>query len=589
MSIRSVIRNINRYRASHISERNFLLVSSIIVGVSVGLVAVALKKIVHAIQFWLRELFRGHDWQYLYYLLPLIGILITVFYVQKIRKGKIGRGISGIIQSISKRHGNIPPDNMYSHMVTSAVTVGFGGSVGLEAPIVITGSAVGSNIARIFLLSQKERVVLLACGAAAGIAAVFNTPVAGVLFAMEVLLAEFSIPTFIPILIASASGAVISRLLYNEHLFYLLTKEWQIDAIPFYLLLGGLCGLVSVYFMRVYFWTEKKFAASSAILPKAIAGGLTLGLLIFFFPVLYGEGYSTVSALFNADTSKLLDNTFYGEWVTNPYVLLLVVIAIVLFKVVASAITINAGGNGGIFAPTLFTGAVTGFGFAHFFNTTGWKELLTVNFVAAGMAGIISGVVHAPLTAIFLIGEITGGYNLMVPLMIVSSVSFAISKRFEPYSFDIKNLADKGEVFTDNRDTNILNSIDVSKLIQTDFKAISLSNSLEELVQKIQESDEHIFPVLDEKNKLLGLIHLDEIRPIVFSQFKVKYTSVEEIMQQPKEIIFYDETLETIMDKFDASECKVLPVLKNGIFLGFMYKQLILEKYRHRLKSMIIE
>jgi CIC family chloride channel protein len=260
-----------------------------------------------------------------------------------------------------------------------------------------------------------------------------------------------------------------------------------------------------------------------------------------------------------------------------------------LIKVYATSLTLGAGGNGGNFAPSLFVGSYLGFCVAYFFNIIGFAKLPIGNFTLVGMAGILSGLFHAPLTAIFLIAEITGGYNLMVPLMIVSSVSFAISKRFEPYSFDIKNLADKGEVFTDNRDSNILNSIDVAKLIQTDFKPIILQNNLEELVQKIQQSDEHIFPVLDDKSRLLGLIHLDEIRTIVFSQFKVKYTAVEEIMHQPKEIIIYDETLETIMDKFDASECKVLPVLKNGIFLGFMHKQLILEKYRHRLKSMIIE
>ena len=585
MSIRSVIRNINRYRASHISERNFLLVSSIIVGVSVGLVAVALKKTVHAIQFWLRELFRGHDWQYLYYLLPLIGILITVFYVQKIRKGKIGRGISGIIQSISKRHGNIPPDNMYSHMVTSAVTVGFGGSVGLEAPIVITGSAVGSNIARIFLLSQKERVVLLACGAAAGIAAVFNTPVAGVLFAMEVLLAEFSIPTFIPILIASASGAVISRLLYNEHLFYLLTKEWQIDAIPFYLLLGGLCGLVSVYFMRVYFWTEKKLAASSSILPKAIAGGLTLGLLIFFFPVLYGEGYSTVSALFNGDTSKLLDNTFYGEWVTNPYVLLLVVIAIVLFKVVASAITINAGGNGGIFAPTLFTGAVTGFGFAHFFNTTGWKELLTVNFVAAGMAGIISGVVHAPLTAIFLIAEVTGGYTLFVPLMIVAAVSYFISKAFEPYSIYTEKLAQKGFKI-DDRELVLLNNIRPESIVEKDFIALRKEDRFRKLSDAFLVTDQTVFPVLNEDKRLVGLVYIDDVKSILLKEDVFDKIVITDIMVKPQYTISIKDDIQKIMRLFDLSGLWVIPVVQtDGLFIGFADKRKLLGLLRETLNT----
>ena len=585
MSIRSVIRNINRYRASHISERNFLLVSSIIVGVSVGLVAVALKKTVHAIQFWLRELFRGHDWQYLYYLLPLIGILITVFYVQKIRKGKIGRGISGIIQSISKRHGNIPPDNMYSHMVTSAVTVGFGGSVGLEAPIVITGSAVGSNIARIFLLSQKERVVLLACGAAAGIAAVFNTPVAGVLFAMEVLLAEFSIPTFIPILIASASGAVISRLLYNEHLFYLLTKEWQIDAIPFYLLLGGLCGLVSVYFMRVYFWTEKKFAASSSILPKAIAGGLTLGLLIFFFPVLYGEGYSTVSALFNGDTSKLLDNTFYGEWVTNPYVLLLVVIAIVLFKVVASAITINAGGNGGIFAPTLFTGAVTGFGFAHFFNTTGWKELLTVNFVAAGMAGIISGVVHAPLTAIFLIAEVTGGYTLFVPLMIVAAVSYFISKAFEPYSIYTEKLAQKG-FKVDDRELVLLNNIRPESIVEKGFIALRKEDRFRKLSDAFLITDQTVFPVLNEDKRLVGLVYIDDVKSILLKEDVFDKIVITDIMVKPQYTISIKDDIQKIMRLFDLSGLWVIPVVQtDGLFIGFADKRKLLGLLRETLNT----
>ena len=585
MSIRSVVRNINHYRTAHISDRNFLLVASIIVGVAVGLVAVALKKSVHVLQHFLREGFKGHDWQYLYYLLPLLGILIAVFFVQKIMKGKIGNGISNIIQSISKRHGNISPDNIYSHMVSSAVTVGFGGSVGLEAPIVITGSAVGSNIARIFLLSHKERVVLLACGAAAGIAAVFNTPVAGVLFAMEVLLAEFSIPTFIPVLIASASGAVVSRLLYQEHLFYLLTKEWRTDAIPFYLLLGGLCGLVSVYFMRVYFWTEKKFASATKILPKAIGGGLLLGLLIFLFPVLYGEGYSTIAALFQSDTSKLIDNTFYGEWASNPYVLLLIVIGIVLFKVIASAVTIHAGGNGGIFAPTLFTGAVTGFAFAHFFNTTGWKELLTVNFIAAGMAGILSGVVHAPLTAIFLIAEVTGGYTLFVPLMIVAAVSYFITRAFEPYSIYTEKLAQKGFKI-DDKELVLLNNIKPEAIVERNCIALRPNDTFRKLSDAFLITDQTVFPVLNEERKLIGLVYIDDVKSILLKEDVFDKKLIAEVMVKPQYSISVKDDIQKIMRLFDISGLWYMPVLHtDGSFIGFADKRKLLALLRETLTS----
>ncbi|QNA46149.1 chloride channel protein [Lacibacter sediminis] len=585
MSIRSVVKNINQYRAAHISDRNFLLVASIIVGVAVGLVAVALKKSVHALQYILREGFKGHNWQYLYYLLPLIGILITVFFVQKIRKGKIGNGISNIIQSISKRHGNISPDNMYSHMVSSAVTVGFGGSVGLEAPIVITGSAFGSNIARVFLLSHKERVVLLACGAAAGIAAVFNTPVAGVLFAMEVLLAEFSIPTFIPVLIASASGAVVSRLLYNEHLFYLLTKDWRTDAIPFYLLLGGLCGLVSVYFMRVYFWTEKKIASAKKVLPKAIGGGLLLGFLIFLFPVLYGEGYSTIAALFKSDTSKLLSNTFYKEWVTNPYVLLLIAIGVVLFKVIASAVTIHAGGNGGIFAPTLFTGAVTGFTFAHFFNTTGWKELLTVNFVAAGMAGILSGVVHAPLTAIFLIAEVTGGYTLFVPLMIVAAVSYFITRAFEPYSIYTEKLAQKGFKI-DDKELVLLNNIKPEAVVDRNFIALRPNDAFRKLSDAFLITDQTVFPVLNEERKLIGLVYLDDVKSILLKEEVFDRKLISEVMVKPQYTVSVKDDIQKIMRLFDISGLWCLSVINtDGSFIGFADKRKLLALLRETLTS----
>lgn len=585
MSLRTIIRNINRYRAARISHRNFLFIASIITGVVMGLVAVVLKKSVHAIQHWLQEGFLGYDWQLLFYLLPLIGILITVLYVQRVHKGSLGKGISGIIQSVSRRNGNVSADNTYSHMVSSAVTVGFGGSVGLEAPIVITGSAVGSNIARVFLLGQKERILLLACGAAAGIAAVFNTPVAGVLFAMEVLLAEFSIPTFIPVLIASASGAVISRLMYNEHLFYLITQDWKIDAIPFYLLLGGLCGLVSVYFMRVYYWTEKKFTQTKTVIPKAIGGGLLLGLLIFCFPVLYGEGYSTIASLFSGDTSKLLENAFYKEWVTNPYILLIIIAGVVLFKVIATAVTINAGGNGGIFAPTLFSGAVTGFGFAFFFNTTGLKELQTVNFVAAGMAGILSGVVHAPLTAIFLIAEVTGGYTLFVPLMIVSAASYFITRAFEPYSIYTEKLAQKG-FKVDDRELVLLNNIKPDSIVERSFIALQENDRFRKLSNAFLMSDQTVFPVLNNENKLVGLVYIDDVKSILMREELFDQTLISEVMVKPQYSISVKDDIQKIMRLFDLSGLWYIPVLNaDGSFAGFADKRKLLALLRETLTS----
>jgi CIC family chloride channel protein len=412
------------------------------------------------------------------------------------------------------------------------------------------------------------------------------------LFAIEVILAEISITAFIPIMISAATGALVSTVMLNEDILFSFKKVQFFDYhnLPYYILLGVLSGLVSINYARTFRKIEHYFSRLKLnIINKALFGATILGVLIFLFPSLFGEGYESIKLLADSNPERLVQNTVFERFQESKWILLLFVGATMLIKVYATSLTLGAGGNGGNFAPSLFVGSYLGFCVAYFFNIIGFAKLPIGNFTLVGMAGILSGLFHAPLTAIFLIAEITGGYNLMVPLMIVSSVSFAISKRFEPYSFDIKNLADKGEVFTDNRDSNILNSIDVAKLILTDFKAISVSNNLEVLVEKIQQSDADIFPVLDEKNRLLGLILLDEIRPIVFSQFKVKYTSTDEVMQPPKEIIFYDETLETIMEKFDSSNCKVLPVLKDGVFLGFIYKQLVLEKYRMRLKSMIIE
>lgn len=577
---------------SLLTPRQFIYLSCVLVGISSALAVIILKTFAHWVFKSSQELDDILHLPFSNSTLPIIGIIITVIIIKKVLDGSIEKGTSQIMYAVAKKRGIMPRKQMFAQIITSSFTVGMGGSAGLESPITITGAAFGSNYAQNYRLSYKDRTLLLACGVAAGVGAAFNAPIAGVLFAIEVVLAEISITAFIPIMISAATGALVSTVMLNEDILFSFKKVQFFDYhnLPYYILLGVLSGLVSINYARTFRKIEHYFSRLKLnIINKALFGATILGVLIFLFPSLFGEGYESIKLLADSNQERLVQNTIFERFQESKWILLLFVGATMLIKVYATSLTLGAGGNGGNFAPSLFVGSYLGFCVAYFFNIIGFAKLPIGNFTLVGMAGILSGLFHAPLTAIFLIAEITGGYNLMVPLMIVSSVSFAISKRFEPYSFDIKNLADKGEVFTDNRDSNILNSIDVAKLIQTDFKPIILQNNLEELVQKIQQSDEHIFPVLDDKSRLLGLIHLDEIRPIVFSQFKVKYTAVEEIMQQPKEIIIYDETLETIMDKFDASECKVLPVLKNGIFLGFMHKQLILEKYRHRLKSMIIE
>lgn len=577
---------------SLLTPRQFIYLSCVLVGISSALAVIILKTFAHWVFKSSQKLDDILHLPFSNSTLPIIGIIITVIIIKKVLDGSIEKGTSQIMYAVAKKRGIMPRKQMFAQIITSSFTVGMGGSAGLESPITITGAAFGSNYAQNYRLSYKDRTLLLACGVAAGVGAAFNAPIAGVLFAIEVVLAEISITAFIPIMISAATGALVSTVMLNEDILFSFKKVQFFDYhnLPYYILLGVLSGLVSINYARTFRKIEHYFSRLKLnIINKALFGATILGVLIFVFPSLFGEGYESIKLLADSNPERLVQNTIFERFQESKWILLLFVGATMLIKVYATSLTLGAGGNGGNFAPSLFVGSYLGFCVAYFFNIIGFAKLPIGNFTLVGMAGILSGLFHAPLTAIFLIAEITGGYNLMVPLMIVSSVSFAISKRFEPYSFDIKNLADKGEVFTDNRDSNILNSIDVAKLIQTDFKPIILQNNLEELVQKIQQSDEHIFPVLDDKSRLLGLIHLDEIRTIVFSQFKVKYTAVEEIMHQPKEIIIYDETLETIMDKFDASECKVLPVLKNGIFLGFMHKQLILEKYRHRLKSMIIE
>lgn len=579
------------YLKSFLTPRQFIYLACFLVGVSAAIAVIVLKTFAHWVYIFAQYIDSILHLPYSNSTLPIIGIVLTAIVVKKVLDGSIEKGTSQIMYAVAKKSGIMPKKQMYAQIITSSLTVGMGGSAGLESPITITGAAFGSNFAQNYRLSYKDRTLLLACGVAAGIAAAFNAPIAGVLFAIEVVLMDVSITAFIPIMISSATGAIVSTILLKDEILFSFSKQLSFDYhnLPFYVLLGVFAGFVSINYARTFRKIEHYFEKLK-IKPirKALFGAFLLAILIFFFPTLFGEGYESIKILANSNPQQILDNTVLQHFKENSWILLLFVGATMLIKVYATSITIGSGGNGGNFAPSLFVGSYLGFVIATFFNQFGFK-LPVSNFTLVGMAGILSGLFHAPLTAIFLIAEITSGYSLMVPLMVVSSISFAISKRYEPYSFDIKNLAAKGDVFTEDRDRNILSGITPSNLIRMDIQTLKLSNSLEELVQKVSNYNQSVFPIINDTNELIGIVNFEEIRPYLFNSYKVKFTPLQDIMRPPKEQINYDETMDTIMEKFDRSQEEFLPVLKNNQVIGLLSKASILEAYRVRLKNMIIE
>ncbi len=580
------------YLKTFLSPRQFIYLACFLVGISSALAVILLKTFAHWVYVFAQYIDSILHLPYSNSTLPIIGIVLTAFVIKKFLGGSIEKGTSQIMYAVAKKSGIIPKKQMYAQIITSSLTVGMGGSAGLESPITITGAAFGSNFAQNYRLSYKDRTLLLACGVAAGIAAAFNAPIAGVLFAIEVVLMDVSITAFIPIMISSATGAIVSAVLLREDILLTFSRQIEFDYhnLPFYILLGVMSGFVSINYARTFRKIEHYFEKiKMGPIRKALFGASMLAVLIFFFPTLFGEGYSSIKMLSSLHPEQILDNTVLQNFKDNTWILLLFVGATMLIKVYATSITLGSGGNGGNFAPSLFVGSYLGFFVASFVNMFDYFKLPVSNFTMVGMAGILSGLFHAPLTAIFLIAEITSGYSLMIPLMLVSSISFAISKRYEPHSFDIKNLADKGDVFTDDRDRNILSGITVSRLIQSPIQTLTLQPSLEELTSKIAGYNQMLFPVVDAKNHLLGIIEFDEIKTHLFNPYNVKFTTIKDVMRAPKEIIAYDETAETIMEKFENSKTDYLPVIKNNQVIGIISKNALLEAYREKLKSIIIE
>jgi CIC family chloride channel protein len=581
----SFIQRLNNFKIRYLSGHRFLYVLSAFVGLGVGLAAVIIKNLVHFIREALRDGFQGDYNLYFIFILPIVGITLTLLFIKYINRKIVGHGIPGVLFSISKNNGIIRTHNLYSSIITSALTVGFGGSVGLEGPTVATGGAVGSNIGRAFKLSYKEITLLISCACAGALSAIFKAPIAGIVFALEVIMLDLTMWAVIPLLIASATAAMTSYLFMGQNVLYQfqLTEQFQMGQIHWYLLLGVVAGLLSVYFTKCYIWITSIFERFKSPWKRLLVAGGILGVIIFLFPPLYGEGYEVVNQELRGEFLHLFDHPFFQGQTPVFAAVVIYILLIIGFKVVATTLTFSAGGIGGIFAPTLFIGANTGLLFGLVLNQLG-LDVSVSNMALVGMAGMIAGVVHAPLTSIFLIAEITGGYELFFPLMLASTISYGTTRYFVKNSVYTVQLAKRGELMTHHKDRNILLMMKVSDLIETNFKTVRAEQTLRDLVQVITKSSRNIYPVVDEKNYLQGIVKLDDIRHIMFHQEMYDNTLVRDLMHTPEWTIESSDQMEEVARQFSESGRYNLPVLQNGKYLGFVSRARVFSSYREMLK-----
>ncbi len=576
------------WRERHISEKHLVLLLSFFVGAFSAAAAGLLKSFIHIIQQLVEGhlIVGGHTWWYL--ITPVIGITLAALFVKYIVRDDISHGITKILYAISQRKSIIKPHNMWSSVVGSGLTIGFGGSVGAEAPIVLTGAAIGSNLAKAFRLNQKTMMLMIGCGAAGAIGGIFKAPIAGLVFTLEVLMMDLTMTSVAPLLISSVTATAISYLLTGvDPMFPIEAADpFLVKRIPWYLILGAICGLVSLYFTRGMNHLEQWMKHSiQSMWGKLLVGGATLSMLIFLFPPLYGEGYDVIRQLINGDCTTAIVNSPLSHFFSfNPQLVLVgYFVAIILLKIVASVATNGAGGVGGIFAPSLFMGAIVGFVTARLMNMMG-LSVSEANFALVGMAGLMSGVMHAPLTGIFLIAELTGGYHLFMPLMIVSVISYLTIMLFEPHSLYAMRLAQKGELLTHNKDRNVLTLLKMDSVLETDFITIFPEMTLGQLVKVISTSHRNVFPVVDNDGHLRGILLLDEVRNIMFQPRLYKRFTVEQLMTSPAAVLSSNMPMEKVMETFEDTGAWNLPVVdEERKYLGFVSKSKIFNSYRHVL------
>jgi CIC family chloride channel protein len=569
------------WREKHLPHRQFVYLLSFIIGIISGLAAVILKNAVLITHYFLLHQEDFNKLNYLYLFFPLAGILLTVLFIRYFVKENIAHGVTRILYAISKGNGQLKKHNNYSSLIASTLTVGFGGSVGLESPIVLTGSSMGSTLGKLFRLNYKTTIILIGCGAAGAISAIFKAPIAAVLFALEVLMLDLTMWSIIPLLISAVTGLTISYFFLGKaQIFsFQLHDAFILNRIPYYILLGIFCGLISYYFTRGTMFIETAFGKIKNQYFKPILGGSLLGLTILFLPPLYGEGYTTLDALLSGNPAEITYGSLFYGYHNNFIIFSVFLLLILVFKVAASSFTTGAGGVGGIFAPALFMGGIAGYFSSRVINLFGPTLVSERNFALVGMAGVMAGIMHAPLTAIFLIAEITGGYGLLMPLIITSVVSFLTIKTFLPHSIYAMRLAQRGELITHHKDNAILTLMDIDTVIEKDFYNLSPNDNLGSLVQAVSLSKRNIFPVIN-NGMLIGIVLLDDIRHIIFNTEMYETIYVRDLMILPPTHISPDDSMNVVMKKFEETGSWNLPVIKNGKYVGFLSKSKLFSVYR---------
>ena len=569
-------------------KRSPVFILAFAMGLMAGLAAVILKNAVHYTQVFLTRGFNTGEANWLYMLYPMVGLLLTVLYVKYLVKDSISHGISKILFAISKKNSLLKSHNMHSSMVASTLTIGFGGSVGLEAPIVLTGSAIGSQIGQYFHLPYKTITLLVACGATGAVAGIFKAPIAGVAFALEVLMIDLTMASLLPLMIAAVTATSVTWLLMGDEVLftYNLTDVFTVTELPSFLILGLFTGLISIYFSvglrKIEGWIQK----IGSVWMRWLIGGLALSMLLVLFPPLFGEGYDTLRQLLMGNPSEILANSWWFIKSETPWIFLFAISLIILFKVVATAVTTGAGGVGGVFAPSLFLGGISGFFLARLLNTLGWMEVSEVHFTLVGMAGVMAGVMHSPLTAIFLIAEITGGYTLIIPLMITATIAYITAHLVEPHSVYTRRLAQLGELITHNKDKAAMTRMNMKSLIENDFIPVKENQTLGELVQVVALSNRNVFPVLADDHTFLGLIIMERLRPVMFKTELYQNTYCRDLMYMPEYLVDADDTVEEAVRKIQASGKFNLVVLDEGKYIGCVSRARVFSKYREMMKEM---